>query len=60
MGEPTAIDPEAFSGPLSERLIHKIWKVRLGAYEEIAKLFKEALDLNDKVFYEYGNYFSFQ
>ena len=46
------------SGPLSERLVHKVWKVRLAAYEELTKLFREALDDTDKVFYEYGKRFS--
>ncbi|CAI2179034.1 13105_t:CDS:10 [Funneliformis geosporum] len=28
--------------PLNERVTHKIWKVRVGAYEELAKLFKKS------------------
>ena len=43
------------SGPLSERLVHSSWKVRVAAYEELEKIFKEALDDNDPNFSEYGN-----
>jgi hypothetical protein len=45
---------EVYNGPLSERLTHKVWKVRLAAYEELTKLFKEALDDRDPVFVDYG------
>ncbi len=43
------------SGPLSDRLVHKVWKVRLAAYEELEKLFKEAED-GDSKFNEYGKF----
>jgi hypothetical protein len=42
------------TGPLSERLVHKNWKWRAAAYEELEKLFQTAEDGNSRVFEEYG------
>ncbi|KAG4305039.1 hypothetical protein PORY_001714 [Pneumocystis oryctolagi] len=36
--------------PLSERAIHKIWKVRLSAYEEMSKLFSNSTSEHDPIF----------
>ncbi|CAG8566334.1 15597_t:CDS:2 [Funneliformis caledonium] len=38
--------------PLNERATHKIWKVRVEAYEELAKLFKNSDSESDFRFYE--------
>ncbi|KAG5518003.1 hypothetical protein PMAC_000458 [Pneumocystis sp. 'macacae'] len=35
---------------LSERAVHKIWKVRLGAYEEMSKLFSTSMSDQDPLF----------
>jgi cytoskeleton-associated protein 5 len=40
--------------PLSERLVHKVWKVRLGAYEQLEKIWKQAEDGADRSFREHG------
>jgi hypothetical protein len=42
------------TGPLSERLVHKNWKWRAAAYEELEKVFQTAEDGNSRVFEEYG------
>jgi len=34
--------------PLEERLVHKVWKARFGAYEELAVVFKDAEGPSDK------------
>ncbi len=34
--------------PLDERLVHKNWKTRLGAYEELERIFKELGDADPK------------
>jgi hypothetical protein len=44
---------EAPSGPLSERLVHKVWKWRAAAYEELEKLVKTLAE-DDPKFNEYG------
>ncbi|KAG4301746.1 hypothetical protein PCANB_001659 [Pneumocystis canis] len=36
--------------PLLERAVHKIWKVRLGAYEEMSRLFSNSTSEKDPVF----------
>ncbi|KAK9461905.1 armadillo-type protein [Lipomyces oligophaga] len=41
--------------PLSERVTHKIWKVRLGAYEELTKQFTTSASENDPCFRPYLN-----
>eukprot|EP01119_Soliformovum_irregulare_P020081 TRINITY_DN6464_c0_g2_i3.p1 TRINITY_DN6464_c0_g2~~TRINITY_DN6464_c0_g2_i3.p1 ORF type:complete len:1712 (-),score=696.34 TRINITY_DN6464_c0_g2_i3:1217-6352(-) len=41
-------------GPLSERVTHKVWKVRLAAYEELEKIFNVAEE-GDPKFNEYGS-----
>lgn len=51
MGEENEAPP---TGPLSERLVHKTWKWRLAAYEELATMFKQAEDGNGPIFNEYG------
>ncbi|CAB4441999.1 unnamed protein product [Rhizophagus irregularis] len=38
--------------PLTERVTHKIWKVRVGAYEELTKLFKKSDNESDFKPYE--------
>ncbi|GET04485.1 microtubule associated protein [Rhizophagus clarus] len=38
--------------PLTERVKHKIWKVRVGAYEELTKLFKKSDNESDFKPYE--------
>lgn len=48
---------EVFSGPLSERLVHKNWKARSGAYEELQRIFNELLDDTDPKWNEYGFFF---
>jgi cytoskeleton-associated protein 5 len=40
-------------GPLEERVVHKNWKARLAAYEELEKIFREAED-GDHKFNEHG------
>lgn len=42
-------------GPLSERAVHKVWKVRLAAYEELEKIFNVAEE-GDPKFNEFGTY----
>jgi hypothetical protein len=46
-------DDAVVSGPLSDRIVHKVWKVRLAAYEELEKIFKE-FDDGDPKFNEWG------
>lgn len=41
--------------PVSERLGHKVWKVRLGAYEEIAREFEKSRSEHDECFGAYGD-----
>ncbi|PRP82055.1 hypothetical protein PROFUN_03745 [Planoprotostelium fungivorum] len=48
-------DPTEVSGPLSDRLVHKSWKVRLAAYEELYKLFNTIESPTDHRFAEYGS-----
>ncbi|ODV79626.1 uncharacterized protein CANTADRAFT_20928 [Suhomyces tanzawaensis NRRL Y-17324] len=36
--------------PLDERLVHNVWKVRLSAYEELAKLFENSRNDQDDCF----------
>ncbi|KAI5957293.1 hypothetical protein KGF54_000221 [Candida jiufengensis] len=36
--------------PLEERLEHKVWKVRLGAYEELSKQFENSRNQQDQIF----------
>ncbi|KAB5585665.1 armadillo-type protein [Coniochaeta sp. 2T2.1] len=44
-------EEEDFSAlPLTDRWVHKIWKVRKGAYEEAAKLFEATPDDRDPAF----------
>ncbi|KAK3299576.1 armadillo-type protein [Chaetomium fimeti] len=44
-------DEEDFSSlPLSDRWVHKVWKVRKAAYEEAAQLFEKTPDEYDPVF----------
>ncbi len=40
--------------PLSERIVSKNWKVRLGALESLRKMFKTASDNSDPAFNEFG------
>ncbi|KAJ3118323.1 Microtubule-associated protein, microtubule dynamics during spindle orientation [Phlyctochytrium bullatum] len=48
---------EDFSGlPLTERLAHKSWKARQGAYEELAKLFRTLDPDNDAEYRKYQEY----
>ncbi len=42
--------------PLSERIVSKNWKVRLGALESLQKKFKTASDNNDPIFHEFGEF----
>ncbi len=42
--------------PLSERIVSKSWKVRLGALESLQKMFKTASDNNDPVFNGFGEF----
>ncbi len=34
--------------PLDERVVHKNWKTRMGAYEELERIFKELGDADPK------------
>ncbi|KAJ9129868.1 ARM repeat-containing protein, partial [Coniochaeta hoffmannii] len=44
-------EEEDFSAlPLTDRWVHKVWKVRKGAYEEAAKLFEATPDEHDAAF----------
>ncbi|KAI5789046.1 armadillo-type protein [Geopyxis carbonaria] len=43
-------EPDYSSIPLTERAVHKIWKVRKGAYEEAAKQFESSPDESDACF----------
>lgn len=43
------------SGPLEDRIVHKNWKARVSAYEELHRKFKE-FDDNDPKFNEFGMY----
>lgn len=43
-------EPDYSSLPLTERWVHKVWKVRKSAYEEAAKLFEATPDEYDPVF----------
>jgi hypothetical protein len=45
---------QTFDGPLHTRLEHRVWKARLGAYEELAKLFRELEDDTAPEFAQYG------
>ena len=45
---------ETFTGPLTERLVHKSWKARSEAYQELAKIFRLAEDEKADCFNEYG------
>ncbi|EDK47126.1 conserved hypothetical protein [Lodderomyces elongisporus NRRL YB-4239] len=42
------IDPLTL--PFEERIVHKVWKVRLGAYEELSSQFKQSPHENDPIF----------
>jgi hypothetical protein len=48
------VDEAPPTGPLEDRLVHKNWKWRVAAYEELEKLFQTAEDGNSPVFNEYG------
>eukprot|EP01117_Protostelium_nocturnum_P010147 TRINITY_DN3620_c0_g1_i2.p1 TRINITY_DN3620_c0_g1~~TRINITY_DN3620_c0_g1_i2.p1 ORF type:complete len:2002 (+),score=827.22 TRINITY_DN3620_c0_g1_i2:52-6057(+) len=50
------VDPADVGGPLDDRLVHKMWKVRLAAYEELDKLFKNLESGTDPKFAEYGQH----
>lgn len=41
--------------PLDERLVHKVWKVRLGAYEELSTQFENSRSGKDVCFEVYNN-----
>lgn len=41
--------------PLEERLVHKLWKARLEAYDELSVVFSNARDSLDSVFQDYEN-----
>ncbi|ODV98497.1 hypothetical protein PACTADRAFT_31888 [Pachysolen tannophilus NRRL Y-2460] len=43
-------DQDYSSLPLTERAVHKVWKVRLGAYEEMIQLFEKSSSENDECF----------
>ncbi|KAI4868193.1 armadillo-type protein [Hypoxylon rubiginosum] len=43
-------EPDYSSLPLTERWVHKVWKVRKGAYEEAAKQFEVTPDDHDPAF----------
>ncbi|KAI0014750.1 ARM repeat-containing protein [Xylariomycetidae sp. FL0641] len=43
-------EPDYSSLPLTERWVHKVWKVRKGAYEEAAKAFEITPDEHDPAF----------
>ncbi|KAI9009704.1 armadillo-type protein [Gaertneriomyces semiglobifer] len=40
-------DEDFTSLPLTERLVHKSWKARQGAYDELAKMFSTTMDPDD-------------
>ncbi|KAK6461254.1 armadillo-type protein [Scheffersomyces coipomensis] len=48
-------EPDYSSLPLEERLVHKVWKVRLEAYEEITREFQNSRNENDSVFQPFHN-----
>ena len=52
MGDEKEQDPRA--GPLAERIVNKNWKIRMYAYEDVEKEFKD--EVNDKapIYVEYG------
>ncbi len=52
-GEDGIREGNADDQPLSERLVSKNWKVRLGALEGLQQMFKNASGSNDPVFNEY-------
>lgn len=48
-------DPDYSGLPLEERLVHKVWKVRLEAYEEISKQFQNSRNDQDECFQRFNN-----
>ena len=40
--------------PLAERVVHKLWKVRLEAYEEMRSNCEKVLSHEDTLFDDYG------
>lgn len=42
--------------PLTERLVHSLWKVRQAAYLELEKRYAEAFDGNDTIFKSTSTY----
>lgn len=40
--------------PLADRLVHKVWKVRLGAYEELGSLFSKSPNEQAECFAQYS------
>ncbi|KAK6198560.1 armadillo-type protein [Scheffersomyces amazonensis] len=48
-------EPDYSSLPLDQRLVHKVWKVRLEAYDELSKLFENSRNENDEIFQEFNN-----
>ena len=50
-----ADDEDLRAGPLSDRLESGKWKIRSFAYEDLKKLFDEALEDTSPVFSKYGN-----
>lgn len=53
MSNPDPVE-ETKNLPLGQRLEHTHWKVRMVAYEELAKKFAEAEDSNSHMFAEYS------
>jgi hypothetical protein len=53
MSNPDPVE-ETKNLPLGQRLEHTHWKVRMVAYEELAKKFAEAEDANAHMFAEYS------
>ncbi len=51
-----AKEDDKFDGPLEERLVHKNWKCRCSAYEELKKSLQKAFDPSEDIFHEYSSF----
>lgn len=58
MAQPSEYE-QARNLPISEKVGHRIWRVRQDAYIAMEKAFREALDQNDRVFSSYGLFCGF-
>lgn len=53
-GSPPPSDDGAKDQPLDARVVHKNWKIRKEAYEELGRKFEGELDGSASIFSEFG------